>query len=56
MNGKDLTALATAIAICLSEKHTETELLLFCSFFSQLSDSIKRIILQDDLINKNFKL
>lgn len=56
MNGKELTAAATAIAICLSEKHSETELLILCSFLSQISDSIKRIILQEDLITKNFKL
>ncbi|WP_099203718.1 hypothetical protein [Scatolibacter rhodanostii] len=56
LNGSELTALATSIAIVLSEKCSERDLLILCAFFTQISDSIKRIILQDDLINKNFKL
>ena len=56
MNGKELTALATAAAVYLVENHTETEALLAASFLAQVSESIKRIIFQEDLITKNFNL
>lgn len=56
MSGKEMTAAATALAIAMADRYSETELLLLCAFFYQLSDSIKRILLQDELLHKYFLL
>lgn len=56
MDATELTAYATVIALYICKTAPSDHLLLISSFLAQVSETITRVRLQDDLIKKSLLL